>query len=565
MIDLNLRLGVRKLNLARRYLWGALVAALIPLVLIAALYDQYSANLLNNLIANRVDANLEATAAKMSNFMSVQVNRLENIVDLPDATDFFRGDQTATMSALLEDILLLEAEGPDIYAIELADIDGNILQTVPSTRTRSKPDNYNTLPLVQHESVEVLGPVLPKNGRPGWFLIRKSVTVNNEKIGIISLRTRLASLTEEVASLIEPNVYEPQIVVFDRVHLTAVGTRADAGVVIAKSRQFFPGWKIHLVEGTDIFKEPRTQIRYLLLVAAAISALGLVFLFFKMSERVSRYLLPLNDGAKAIANGNFSEPVSEDAPGELGTLARSFNRMREQLEKLIKSRVEVERRAALGNMAAGIAHEIRNPLTTVAATVHGLNRNETDVERRKMFEVISSEITRVDNAISEFLNYARPSDPVIERVLVRDIFRSIRTLIATTAHEKSVIINLSGDSSLAIAIDEAHLRQILLNLTLNAIDAMPDGGHLNLQAYREDGTATLTVSDDGSGIDDDTKAKILSPFFTTKPGGTGLGLSITNQLVEANHGTMQIESEEGVGTTITMIFHSEGRQSKETS
>lgn len=544
----------RRLNLARRYLWGALVAALIPLVLIAILYDRYSANLLDNLIINRVNANLEATATKMGNFMSVQVNRLENIVDLPDTTDFFRSDRKTVMSSLLEDILLLETESPDIYAIELADVEGNILQTIPSTRSRSKPDNYNTLPLVQHETVEVLGPVLPKDRRPGWFLIRMPVTVNQEKIGIVSLRTRLASLTEEAASLVEPDVYEPQIVVFDRMHLTSVGTLAETGKILARSRQFFPGWRIHLVEGKDIFREPRTQIRYLLLIAAAISAAGMIFLFFKMSERVSRYLLPLNDGAKAIANGDFSAPVSEDAPGELGTLARSFNRMREQLETLIKSRVDVERRAALGNMAAGIAHEIRNPLTTVAATVHGLNRNETDPDRRQMFEVISSEITRVDHTITEFLNYARPSDPVRQQVLVRDVFRSIRTLIATTAHEKSIIINLSGDSSLTIEVDQAHLRQILLNLVLNAFDAMPDGGHLNLQAYKENSVAILIVSDDGSGVDDATKAKILRPFFTTKSGGSGLGLSITNQLIEANHGTLSFESEQGVGTTVTMEF-----------
>ncbi|MGH1413461.1 MAG: sensor histidine kinase [Pelagimonas sp.] len=552
----------RKLNLARRYLWGALVAALIPLILIAALYDQYSANLLNNLITNRVNANLEATAAKMSNFMSVQVNRLENIVDLADTSDFFRSERHDNMSGLLEDILLLEAESPDIYAIELADIEGNILQTIPSTRTRLKPENYNTLPLVQHGTVEVLGPVLPKNGRPGWFLIRMPVMVNQETIGLVSLRTRLASLTEQVAPLIEPDVYEPQIVVFDRVHLTSVGTHAEVGNAFARSRQFFPGWRIHLVEGKGSLQEPRTQIRYLLLVAAAISALVMIYLFFKMSERVSRYLLPLNNGAKAIANGDFSTPVSEDAPGELGTLARSFNRMREQLEKLIKSRVDVERRAALGNMAASIAHEIRNPLTTVAATVHGLNRNEADPERRQMFDVISSEITRVDHTIAEFLNYARPSDPVRENVSVRDVFRSIRTLIATTAHEKNIIINLSGDSSLTIEVDQAHLRQILLNLVLNAIDAMPEGGHLTLQAYKENGAAVLIASDDGAGMDDETRSRILRPFFTTKSGGSGLGLSITNQLVEANHGTMDVESEEGVGTTITITFPMNAEQKK---
>lgn len=559
---MRMQFGFRKLNLARRYLWAALVAALIPLIIIAILYDRYSANLLNNLITNRVNANLEATAAKMSNFMSVQVKRLENIVDLPDTTDFFQDASKKEMSNLLQDFLRLETESPDIYAIELADIDGNILRTIPATRARTKPENYNTLPLVQHGTAEVLGPVLPKNGRPGWFLIRMPVLFSQQNIGVVSLRMRLASLTEQVAPLIEPNVYEPQIVVFDRVRISAVGTNVSKGNLIAKSRQFFPGWRIHLVEGRDILSEPRTHIRYLLLVAAAISALGLIFLFFKMSERLSRYLTPLNEGAKAIANGNFSVPVSENAPGELGTLARSYNRMREQLEKLINSRVDVERRAALGNMAAGIAHEIRNPLTTVAATVHGLNRDEDDPERRKMFEVISSEIRRVDQTIGEFLNYARPSDPIKEKVHIREILRSIRTLIATTAHEKNIIVNLSGDSSLMFEIDQTHLRQILLNLALNAMEAMPEGGHLTLQAYKENGMAIIIVSDDGLGIDDETKTKILRPFFTTRTGGSGLGLSVTSQLVEANQGTMIIESEAGDGTTITLSFPVHALQSE---
>lgn len=560
-----MRFEFNRLNLARRYLWGALVAALIPLVIMAALYDRYSANLLDNLITNRVNSNLEAVAAKMSNFMAVQVNRLENIVDLPATTDFFNKGPEHGMSDLLSDFLLLETESPDIYAIELANVNGEVLKTIPATRTRSKPANYNTLPQVQHERVEVLGPVLPTHGRPGWFLVRMPVYLKQEKIGVVSLRMRLSSLTEKAASLIEPDVYEPQIVVFDRVHLSVVGTDVKEGSVLAQSRQFFPGWRIHLVEGKGNLQEPRVRIRYILMVVAALSAFGLVFLFFKMSERLSRYLVPLNEGAKAIANGNFAVPVSEDGPGELGMLARSYNRMREQLESLIRSRVEVERRAALGNMAAGIAHEIRNPLATVSTTIHGLHRGETDPERHEMYEVISSEITRVDKTIGEFLKYAKPSAPVKEMVLIRDVFRTIRTLTATAAHEKGIIINLSGDSSLEIEIDQTHLRQILLNLALNAIEAMPDGGHLTLQAYRDNADAQIIVADDGIGLDEDTKSKILRPFYTTRTGGSGLGLSVTNQLVEANGGSMIIESELGQGTTVSMRFPVFGPTSEQQS
>ncbi len=549
-----LQIGIAKTNLARRYLWGALVAALIPLVLIAGLYDRYSANLLNNIVTNRVEANLDATTAKINNYMAVQINRLENIVDLPDTADFFRNSSKSEVSELLGDFLRLEIENPDIYAIELADIDGNIIQTIPETRARKKPENYSTLPLVQYESIEILGPLLPVNGRPGWFLIRMPAFYRQQKIGQISLRMRLASLTEQTALLVEPDVYQPQIVVFDRIRVSAVGTAAKVGDPIAISEHMFPGWKIHLVKGKQFSQTPRTYIRYLLLVAATISALALVYLFLQMSQRLSRYLQPLSEGARAIANGNFSIPVSEDAPGELGILARSYNRMRDQLEKLIKSRVDVERRAALGNMAAGIAHEIRNPLTTVSATVHGLKTGEMDPERQQMFEVISTEITRVDKTIGEFLNYARPSDPEKDLVLTKEILESIKILIATTAHEKSIVVNVSGEANLQFTIDQAHLRQIILNLALNAMEAMPEGGHLTLRAYRDNGFATIVVSDDGVGIDEETKPKILRPFFTTRSGGSGLGLSITNQLIEANHGHMSIESEENLGTTITLTF-----------
>lgn len=544
----------KKLSVVRRYLWGSLIAALIPLVLVAGLYDRYSANLLNSITTSRFQFELDATTAKVVNFMEVQINLLQNIANLPDTIEFFENDSDGDISERLEDFLLLETENPDIYAIELTDVDNNVLQTIPRTGERPRPKTYNTLPLTFYEGVEVLGPVLPEGGFPGWFSVRMPVFLKQQKIGFISLRARLSSLTELAGPLLEPGIYEPQIVVFDRVHVTVVGTKALPRKVIAQSRHMIPGWKIKMVETGNIYHAPKTNIRYLLLVAALISAMGLVYLFFRMSERLSGYLYPLSEGAREIANGNFGFHIPEDTPGEFGVLARSYNRMGEQLSHLIDSRVEVERRAALGNMAAGIAHEIRNPLATISTTVHGLKRSEQDAERRDMFDIMSSEILRADKTIQEFLNYARPREPMRETLAVKQVLKTIKTLIASTAHKAGITVILTGDSNLTIDVDQSHLRQILLNLSLNAIQATPEGGHVTLRVFRDNGRAVLVVADDGCGMSAEDLARVLRPFYTTRAEGSGLGLSITKQLVEANGGVLEFETEFGAGTTVSVIF-----------
>lgn len=546
-------LKVPKLNLARRYLWGALVAALIPLVLIAITYDRYSASLLSTLVTNRLNSDIEAVAARMSNYISAHRTRLDNIADLRDVTLFFQNGGVV-LAPQLADLLLLEVESPDIYAIELYGRDGEVINTVPASRARSRPENYTTLPFVEIDGTEIIGPVLPSHGRPGWILIRQPVLREQELLGHVAIRSRLSSLTELASDLVEPGVHIPQLTVFDRVRVSVVGTQSEAGTVLASSTQILPGWRLSLIEGGSDLNEPRRRIRYFLLLVATLSALGLVFLFFKMSQRLSGYLTPLNSGAQAIANGDFSVPVSEEGPGELGALARSYNRMREQLEKLIASRVDIERRATLGNMAAGIAHEIRNPLTTVSATLHGLSRGEVDTERKEMYDLVASELSRVEQTISEFVNFTKPREPEREEVLVRDVLKSVKILINATAHERSISISVSGDSTLKINVDPAQLRQILLNLSLNAIEAMPDGGQLRFRSYEDQGVAKLVVADNGHGMDKIVRSKLLRPFFTTRSGGTGLGLPITNQLVEANLGSMHFDSIPGAGTTVSLRF-----------
>lgn len=543
-------------GLARRYLAPALAASLAPLLVIAALYDRYSAALLDTMLRSRAESGLGAVAAQLSGFFETQIARLDNITDLPGAAAFLQAPDAAAISPQLADILLLESESPDVYAVELRDPDGRLLLAAPPGGAAARLDP--ALPFVEHGGAQIIGPSPPRDGRPGWLLVQKPVRLQGRIVGAVALRLRLASLTERLAPLVAPELQVPQLVVTERLRFTADGRAAPAAVPALRSEPFIPGWRIHLIERSAALTQPRQRIRSALLILALISALGLVLLFVQMSRRLSGQLRPLTDSARAISNGDFSRAAPVDAPGELGLLARSFERMRRQLEAMIRSRIEIERRAETGAMAAGIAHEIRNPLAIVGTTLHGLRRGETEPERVELIEAAAEEIARVDAIVDEFLKFARPAAPRTVSLPVREAFRGVQTLTAARLHQAGVALNQSGEASLRIAVDPAHLRQILLNLILNAVEATPPGrpggGVIALRAHREAGEAVITVSDDGAGMDEATRASMFRPFFTTRASGVGLGLSVTRQLVESNGGRIQVVSAPGAGTSVQLFF-----------
>ncbi len=549
--------ALMRADIARRYFYATVVAALIPLITVAALYDRYYKQLIDTVFESRVEGDLGSAAARMNSFIAGQINRLENIVDIPDTASFFK-ERPAQIGVQLFDFLLLEAESADVYSIELLDLDDSVIAAVPAVGTVSaKPST--TTPFVLHGGAEIIGPVLPDEARPGWFMIRMPVLVNQEKLGSVALRMRLASLTEQMAPLSGPGIFSPQLTVFERLRVGATGTSATPARLIQRSQQILPGWHIDLVSTGQSLSDPLQRLRAVLFVVSVILAVSLSALFLQMSRRLSSYLSPLKEGAEAVSHGDFSTEVPENAPGELGSLARAFNAMRRQLRNMINSRVEIERRAALGNLAAGIAHEIRNPLATINTAVYGLKTGERDPERLEMYEEVSDEIARVDQTIDEFLNYARPSPPQQVNIRVRDVFQSLRRLTTAQLLEHGVTLNLTGESGLCLFVDPAHLRQILLNLILNSLDALPDGGTITLRVYRDGDSTVLDVMDNGVGMDAETRANILQPFFTTRAGGTGLGLPVTVELVRSNGGVLSVESALGSGTRVTLTFKTKGQ------
>jgi signal transduction histidine kinase len=212
--------------------------------------------------------------------------------------------------------------------------------------------------------------------------------------------------------------------------------------------------------------------------------------------------------------------------------------------------------AALGQLAAGLAHELRNPLTAIRTLVEAARGQGPGgrLDARDL-EVLDEEIGRLDTTLQSFLDYARPPRLEQRSVDLRDVVRKTVQLVGPRAERQSIQLDVAlPDEPLTAFADAEQLRQVLLNLLLNALDAIRTGGSVTLQAARDPaaGQIVLKVLDDGPGIPDSVREKLFEPFVSSKTAGTGLGLTISRRIVENHGGTITAEDRPEGGAVFTV-------------
>jgi signal transduction histidine kinase len=212
-----------------------------------------------------------------------------------------------------------------------------------------------------------------------------------------------------------------------------------------------------------------------------------------------------------------------------------------------------ERLSALGNMAATVAHEIRNPLNAVSMGLQRLKgefRPTQDEEEYSHFiELMRGEVHRLNSIVEEFLSLARPLDLKPEPVRIDELLREMALLAEGDAKSAKVEISIVAQRDLPLArVDRNYFKQVLLNLILNGIQSMPQGGSLTLEAKAARGNLEVIVTDTGEGISNEIAPRIFEPYFTTKPKGFGLGLTIARRIIEAHGGALTLDRTTGRGT-----------------
>jgi signal transduction histidine kinase len=254
----------------------------------------------------------------------------------------------------------------------------------------------------------------------------------------------------------------------------------------------------------------------------------------------------VNQAGVAIENAGIYEELKKLNE----SLERRIQEALKELEQSQRQLMQSEKLAALGQIAAGVAHELRNPLTSIKILVHFLIEEfGLKKERREDVEVIRHEISKMEELIKRFLNFARPSSPILQRVNVNEVLGDVLQLMEYQFRESDVALKISFTSDAEITGDKDQLHQLFLNIILNAMHAMTNGGDLHVATERNGNVLTIEIRDTGTGIPKSILDKIFDPFFTTKDEGIGLGLSIVQRIVEEHKGSTDLASDPGKGTS----------------
>jgi two-component system sensor histidine kinase HydH len=225
--------------------------------------------------------------------------------------------------------------------------------------------------------------------------------------------------------------------------------------------------------------------------------------------------------------------------------------IRDQLAALERSQriaLQNEKLAAIGRLAAGLAHEVRNPLGVIRASASMVQENfQPDEEAYRACQFIREEIDRLNNLITSLLGFARPTRPRLEPVTLGAVAERALRLASDELRRRGIRLDREGDEPPEVLADPDLLAQVLLNLVLNAAEALGQGGRILLRRGEEGGRVFLEVADTGQGIAELEAERVFEPFFTTKPNGTGLGLSMAARIVQCHGGTIELVPGRGAG------------------
>jgi signal transduction histidine kinase len=352
---------------------------------------------------------------------------------------------------------------------------------------------------------------------------------------------------------------------------------------------------VHFDRIANAIDESLTNMWLILFIYLFFVILGGLSIYAGHRALLKNVIRPIKDLASAtieFAGGKLNTRVYTDSQTEIGQLYQSFNEMaeriqenaeilrkfneaqeqkvrertielmktNEQLSKTQNALIRTEKVAAIGQIAAGVTHEVKNPLNSLSINTQKLlkdlsNKFGQDSPAYESASLIRYEINRINNILEEFVKFAKFPEPHFYDNNINDVIQEVKSVIYSGAEDMNIDIHVSLQKDIPdFKFDARQFKEILLNLTQNAMKAMEDGGELEIITSTMDDNVIIKVTDTGKGIPEKNLEKIFTPFFSTKEGGLGLGLPIVQRIVESHQGKITCASKEGEGTSFEIAM-----------
>ncbi len=342
---------------------------------------------------------------------------------------------------------------------------------------------------------------------------------------------------------------------------TEKGYIRDIGISIFKGTKS----ELHLGIREDNLNHTRTRVRNITVpLVLLVIFLGIIASFI-FSRFITEPLKKFVEFTKVLGRGEYGKKVDVSSADEVGYLARNFNRLSMEL-KIAQEKMEeaytythllqAEKLSSVGQISAGLAHELKNPMTTLKMLFQAF-KEQPDMTKEDA-EIINNEIEKIDNVLKNFLGFVKQKSSLFEYVNLNEMIERVLSLATFDIENSNIIVQKDMLENLPeVKADRALLEQVFLNLILNAVHAMPDGGEIRISGKTDEFFTEVMIWDKGGGIPSDIQSRIFEPFFTTKEDGTGLGLSIAYNIVKSHGGKLFFNSNDGKGTVFTVRLPNE--------
>jgi signal transduction histidine kinase len=300
-----------------------------------------------------------------------------------------------------------------------------------------------------------------------------------------------------------------------------------------------PIGKLSIFRSFETADRSLRSLRWSILLTWAAAVLAGLALTFLLARRILAPVKRLDRAAEAIARGDYDIRLPVESHDELGRLTETFNNMCGSIQHAQRELVQKEQIATIGRLSTSIVHDLRNPLAAIYGGAEMLVDSQLPASQvKRLAQNIYRASRRIQELLQDLANVSRGRQKAVEMCRLRDVIQAAWEALASTAEAQSVMISLDVPEDIEIALERSRMERVFVNLFSNSLDAMPEGGRIDISARREDGVVLVQVADTGPGIASEVRASLFQPFRSGKRNGLGLGLALSRQTVLDHGGDM---------------------------